>query len=78
MKMGYAGHVVRRGEHRWEKRIVNWTPREGKRRVGRLKTSWEDEIINYGGVAWRRDARDRKRWANVGEAYALGRAHSGR
>ncbi len=68
----------RRGEDRWEKIIVDWTPREGKRRVGRPKTRWEDEIINYGGVAWRRDARDRKRWANVGEAYALGWAHSGR
>ncbi len=78
MKVGYAGHAVRRWEDRWEKRTVDWTSREGKRRVGRPKTRSEDEIINYGGVAWRKDARDRKRWANVGEAYALGWAHSGR
>ncbi len=58
-----------------------------------INKKWGDKIVEVRGiservsmlinyklwrVAWRRDARDRKRWANVGEAYVLGRAHSGR
>ena len=30
-KWRWAGHVARREDNRWSKRLTDWTPREGKR-----------------------------------------------
>lgn len=50
--------------------IMEWTPLQGKRRMGRQKTRWEDETIKSTGTAWGRDGRVRDRWRKVGEVYA--------
>ncbi len=63
-------HVARSGVDRWKRKILEWSPRENKRRVGTPKIRWEGEIIQYAGIAWGRDAWVRVRWRKVGEAYA--------
>ncbi len=75
LKWSYAGHITRREEGRWEKKVLEWTPRKGKRRVGRPSTRWHDEIKSNNGIAWGRDARVRSRWKKFGEAYAQEWAH---
>ncbi len=72
LKMDYAGHVARGGEDWWEKRVMEWVPRKGRRKVGRPRTRLEGEIIQVEGVAWGRDAAYRSRWKRVREAYAQG------
>lgn len=74
-KFDYAGHVVRKGDESWEKRVMEWYPREGKRSRGRPKTRWEDELIQNNGICWKRDALVRDRWKRAWEAYAQGWAH---
>ena len=41
-----------------------------KRRKGRLRTRWEDEIRFRVGTAWEREVNDREEWRVKGEAYA--------
>lgn len=53
----------------------NGTDTNEKRRVGKQKTSWEDEIIKFAGTAWGRDVGVRDRWRKVGKAYAERWAH---
>ena len=43
-KWKWAVHVIRRNDNRWSHRLTNWFPREGKRKPGRQKTRWEDDI----------------------------------
>lgn len=76
LKFNYAGHVARgEGGDRWERKVLEWTPRGQKRKVGRPKIRWEDEIIRHSGIAWKRTVSNRDRWKRVGEAYAQGWAH---
>ncbi|KAE9421818.1 hypothetical protein Angca_003061, partial [Angiostrongylus cantonensis] len=39
-KHRWAGHIMRRTDDRWTKRSAEWTPREGKRTLGRPLTPW--------------------------------------
>ncbi len=70
LKWKYAGHIIRRKGNRWEKTVLNWVPYDQKRKKGRPKTRWVDEINKYAGVLWQRDAWFRECWKKVGEAYA--------
>ena len=36
-KWRWTGHVARREDNRWTKRLTDWQPRTGKRRRGRQK-----------------------------------------
>ncbi len=65
LKLRYAGHIKRYNEDRWEKRVLEWTPYGNKRKKGRPKRRWEEEIIRMGGIAWGRDARIRIRWERM-------------
>lgn len=78
LKFDYAGHVIRGEEGRWERKALFWIPRDKKRKVGRPKLRWEDEIIRRVGTAWVKGASDREYWRRVGEANALEWAHDGR
>ena len=60
----------RKGNNGWEQKLLNWTPYDHKRRRGRPKIRWRDEIRNHVGLAWQRDAKDRTHWEMIGEAYA--------
>ena len=61
-KYNYAGHVARMNYKKWTKIITKWKPKIGKRRVGRQKQRWEDELRQMDGVNWLKNARDRKYW----------------
>ena len=46
----WAGHVARREDNRWNKRLTDWTPREGKRDRIRPDRRWRDEIEKAAGA----------------------------
>ena len=68
-KWRWAGHVARREDNRWTKRITEWQPRTGKRKRGRQKRRWRDDITSYLGTTWTRIARDRDKWVMLQEGY---------
>lgn len=70
LKIKYAGHIARMGDERWGRKITFWVPYGHKRRRGRPVKSWRDEIIGKVGLPWCRVAQDRRRWKEVGDAYA--------
>ena len=39
-----AGHVMRRDDNRWTKRVTEWQPRNGKRTRGRQKRRSRDDL----------------------------------
>ncbi|CAG9122414.1 unnamed protein product [Plutella xylostella] len=44
LKWQWAGHVARRADDRWSRKVLEWRPRVGKRRVGRPPTRWSDDL----------------------------------
>jgi hypothetical protein len=66
-RMRWAGHVAHLEEGRGLYRVLVGKP-EGKRSLGRLRRSWEDNIkmdlqeVGCGGMDWIELARDRDRW----------------
>ncbi len=70
------GHVARRGGGgQVGEKGSGMDAKRRIRKVGRPKTRCEGEIIQVGGVAWKRNAAYRSQWKQVGEAYAQGREH---
>jgi hypothetical protein len=69
LKWQWAGHISRRTANRWDKRVLEWTTRLGKRSVGRPQAWWSDDLRWTAGRSWMRVAEDRARWRAVGEAY---------
>ncbi|CAG9131832.1 unnamed protein product [Plutella xylostella] len=49
LKWQWAGHVARRADDRWSRKVLEWRPRVGKRRVGRPPTRWSDDLrkVNF-------------------------------
>ena len=69
-KWTWTGHVARRTDGRWSKRVLSWQPK-GVRKQGRPFTRWSDEIkmflsATYGGDVdselWMELAQDRNQW----------------
>ncbi|KAL3271590.1 hypothetical protein HHI36_022065 [Cryptolaemus montrouzieri] len=69
LKWSLAGHVARRNDNRWTKRLMEWRPRVGHRSIGRPNTRWRDDIKKSAGLLWMRGAISRKKWFNMGKAY---------
>jgi hypothetical protein len=44
LKWHWAGHISRRTDNRWGKRVLEWRPRLGKRSVGRPQARWSDDL----------------------------------
>lgn len=70
LKYKYAGHVMRMGQERWVKRVIEWRPFDRKRGRGRPATRWRDEIVKSLGTEWGRLTHNREEWRQIGEAYA--------
>ena len=68
LKWNWAGHVARKSDRRWTKRLLEWRPRLDKRSKGRPPTRWTDDLRRFAGN-WIQKAQDRKEWAEIGEAY---------
>jgi hypothetical protein len=69
LKWQWAGHISRRTDNRWGKRVLELRPRLGKRSVGRPQARWSDVLRRTAGISWMRVAEDRARWRELGEAY---------
>jgi hypothetical protein len=69
LKWQWTGHISRRIDNRWAKRVLEWRPRLGKRSVGRPQARWSDDLHRTAGRSWMRVAKDRARWRDIGEAY---------
>jgi hypothetical protein len=68
LKWQWAGHISRRTDNRWGKRVLEWRPRLGKRSVGRPPARWDDDL-RTAGRCWMCQAEDRALWRSLGEAY---------
>ena len=68
-KWRWACHLARREDNRWTKRLTEWQPRAGKRRRGRQKRRWRDDLDMYWGTNWARSAQDRRKWHMHEEGY---------
>ncbi|KAI5733823.1 hypothetical protein M8J76_016373 [Diaphorina citri] len=70
MKWRWAGHVARMNSQRWALKISNWTPYNNKRKRGRKRKRWRDELRKI-GVNWQTKARHRKSWEEIMETIGL-------
>lgn len=70
LKWKWAGHMIRNRKEKWTKDVTVWYPRDGKRRKGRQKIRWEDDIKQIATTTWQRKAASREIWETLGEAYA--------
>lgn len=68
LKWSWAGHIARRTDERWTKKIMNWRP-PITRPVGRPPERWRNGIKRIAGTNWQQVAMDRSKWKEIGEAY---------
>ena len=61
MKWRWGGHIMRRNDERWTKRITDWYPQTVKRKRGRPPMRWEDDLLKFKST-WRNDAQYRDYW----------------
>ena len=47
------------------------TIRDGKRRQGRQRTRWRDEIESFASEDWKRQAADKDEWRRLGTVDSL-------
>ncbi|CAG9119525.1 unnamed protein product [Plutella xylostella] len=59
------GHICRRTDDRWGKRVLEWSPRLGKRSVGRPPARWGDDLRKLAIYDWMRQAKDRIQWRDA-------------
>ena len=64
----WCGHMRRYENSRWAKQIESWNPEE-KRKRGRPKVRWRDDIEITGGCLWQRLANNRESWKKKGSSY---------
>ncbi|GBP72788.1 hypothetical protein EVAR_4672_1 [Eumeta japonica] len=65
LKWNWTGHIMRTNKEKWTKDVVEWYPRNGKRKRGGQIKRWEDDLPK----GWRRSTRDGEKWKKLGEAY---------
>ena len=56
-KWRWAGHVMRRDDNRWTRRVTEWQPRNGKRTRGRQKRRCRDDLTIYGSYVDKTSSR---------------------
>jgi hypothetical protein len=57
LKWNWAGHIARHNNDRLPKTLEAWNPNT-RRKPGRPKSRWKDEIVEHGSILWRRKAQD--------------------
>ena len=73
-KWRWAGHVARREDGRWSRRLMDWVPTKGGRRIGRPAVRREDDLNKFGraiGADWRMLAQDRGSWDAEEDRYVV-------
>jgi len=68
-KWRWVEHVARQDNDRYSRRIVQWRPRQHKRRAGRPQKRWIDDIKEIEGRKWHQMAINRSEWNQQGKAY---------
>ena len=56
-KWRYAVKIAGMDNGRWVKKVTEWWPILGKRKVGRPRRRWRDELCKYAGTNWMATAR---------------------
>ncbi|CAH2098273.1 unnamed protein product [Euphydryas editha] len=69
LKWQWAGHIARRTDGRWSRKVLEWRPRTGKRSVGRPSTRCTDDLRKVVGRRWIEAALNRSLWTSMGQAY---------
>jgi hypothetical protein len=78
-KWRWCGHVARRTDGRWTKKVLEWQP-SGTRKRGHPKLRWEDDILRFFqafgwnldecGARWRQVAQLRDGWKVMEGGFA--------
>ena len=75
-KWQWAGHIARRDDGRWSKRLLEWEPPGGRRSWGRPVLRWEDTLCQFmksKGEKWQSAAKDRIKWSSLEEEFVARR-----
>ena len=70
LKFIYAGHLMRSERDIWAKIMIIWGPFDRKKTRERPLGRWSYEIEKEVGPEWTRKTNDRKKWREIGGAYA--------
>ncbi|XP_022821436.1 uncharacterized protein LOC111352944 [Spodoptera litura] len=70
------GHVSRYTDNRWTIKTTKWKGPVGKRKAGRPKRRWADDITELTGKDWLAIGRDRDEWKGLEEAFTRGGVHT--
>ncbi len=70
-KWSWEGHIMRKTDNRWTKRVTEWQPRNSKRSQERQRIRWRDKIVAFAGIRWSSLTSDRERWKGLGKAFVL-------
>ncbi|GBP49720.1 hypothetical protein EVAR_33474_1 [Eumeta japonica] len=65
LKWNWTGHTMRTNKEKWTKDVLEWYPRNGKRKRGGQIKRWENDLPKER----RRSTKDREKWQKLGEAY---------
>ncbi|PZC85255.1 hypothetical protein B5X24_HaOG202440 [Helicoverpa armigera] len=68
LKWQWTGHISRRADGRWGRKVLEWRPRTSKR-TQCPPTRWTDDLIKVAGRRWMQVASNRYLWRSKGEAY---------
>ncbi|KAJ2937401.1 hypothetical protein O0L34_g19084 [Tuta absoluta] len=69
LKWDWAGHVCRMHPDRWAIIATQWVPESGRRRRGRPRRRWRDDLVAFSSD-WQSETGDRAEWRKRGEAFA--------
>ena len=67
LKWKWAGHIARMTDN-WAKDLTIWHP-SSKRKPGRPRKRWGEEIKKSHGNNWHNIATDRENWSSMEEAF---------
>jgi hypothetical protein len=69
LKWNWAGHLARYPNERLPNAVVSWEPKDAKRRKGRPRRRWKDDIVNTASFLWKRKAQNRQEWKKIGTSF---------
>ncbi|CAH2241591.1 jg3926 [Pararge aegeria aegeria] len=58
LKLQWLGHIARRTDGSWDRKVLEWRPRPGKRSVGWPPTRWTIDIRRVAGGRWRQTTQE--------------------
>jgi len=67
LKWKWAGHIARMTDN-WANDLTMWHP-SSKRKPGRPRKRWAEEIKKSHGHNWHKIATDREKWSSMEEAF---------